>query len=324
MSFGKVSGLQRVRGYCQGLQPGAVMLLQEGQIIADWGETGKRIKLSSIRKSLLSALIGIYAEEGLINLDASLLDLGIDDSPNPLSALEKTTTIRMLLQARSGVYHEHTGGTPEMRERRPKRHQYAPGSHWHYNNWDFNALGTIFEQCTDSEIGGAFKNRLADPLGMQDFRSEDVYYIEGPNSSHRQYHFRMSTRDMARFGQLMMQQGEWDEKTLIPPNWVKESTKATSIAENGAGFGYSWWIDKKGVLFPGVNLPAGSFAAMGALGKYLVIIPENQLVVVHLQTAEWPDNADELLSAQLPGPDKIVDGTQFGELLRLILATVAR
>ena len=78
------------------------------------------------------------------------------------------------------------------------------------------------------------------------------------------------------------------------------------------------------MLFPGVNLPGGSFAAIGALGKYLVIIPEKQLVVVHLQAAEWPDNADELSSSQLPGPDENVDTAKFGKLLRLILATAAR
>ena len=98
------------------------------------------IKISSMRKSLLSALFGIYAPLTHFDLDASLGSLGIDDDP-PLTTEEKQATVRMLLEARSGVYHGYVAGTPAMREGWPKRGSHSPGSFWYYNNWDFNALG---------------------------------------------------------------------------------------------------------------------------------------------------------------------------------------
>jgi CubicO group peptidase (beta-lactamase class C family) len=71
------------------------------------------VKLSSIRKSLLTALYGAPVHDGRINLDDTLEELEIDDDP-PLTQREKQATLRMLLQSRSGVYHSYVGGTPDM------------------------------------------------------------------------------------------------------------------------------------------------------------------------------------------------------------------
>ena len=84
--------------------PASVVVVDHGRVVAEWGDPALRVKLSSIRKSFLGALIGMYAAEGKVDLDRSLGDLGVDDDP-PLTPTEKTATVRMLLEARSGVYH---------------------------------------------------------------------------------------------------------------------------------------------------------------------------------------------------------------------------
>ena len=70
---------------------------------------------------------------------------------------------------------------------------------WFYNNWDFNVLGTIFEQLTKTSIYQAFYNDIATPLHMQDYRVMDgEYYYEPEFSVHPAYHLKMSARDFSK------------------------------------------------------------------------------------------------------------------------------
>jgi CubicO group peptidase (beta-lactamase class C family) len=148
----------------------AVMVTDDGRVVANWGDTARRFRCHSIRKSLLSALYGIYVGEGRISLQSTLADLGIDDVNPSLTAEEKQARVRDLLMARSGVYHRAAGEVPAMDAMRPKAGSHAPGTFWHYNNWDFNALGTIFRERTALSIAEAFQKRIAGPIGMEDFR----------------------------------------------------------------------------------------------------------------------------------------------------------
>jgi len=178
----------------------AMMLIQGGEVVDQWGDIDKKIDCYSVRKTLLSALYGIYASEGVIDINQTLEQLGIDDSPDPLTKEEKQARIEDLLRARSGVYHRVDFETESMTRDRPVRGSHAPGTFWYYNNWDFNVLGTIFEKKTGLKIGDAFYRRIAKPIGMQDFRPDDVFYFGGPASIHPTYHFEITARDLARFG----------------------------------------------------------------------------------------------------------------------------
>lgn len=275
-------GLARARAFSDEIRSSAVMVVQRGKVVAEWGNTTKRTDLASVRKSLLSALIGIAVTEHLINLESTLGELGIDDNPPNITEVEKGATVRQLLQARSGVYHSALYETPMMAAQRPPRSSHAPGTFWYYNNWDFNALGTIYEHATGVGIFEAFDRRIARPIGMQDYRPRDGAYFRGKDSIHPAYPIRMSARDLARFGLLYLRKGNWAGRQIVPRDWVEESTRSYSSSGSGPGYGYLWWTGfLGGALAPTVGLPEDTFSAQGAGGQYAFVIPSLDLVVVH-------------------------------------------
>jgi CubicO group peptidase (beta-lactamase class C family) len=146
------AGLAQARAFSDAIQSSAVVIVQHGKVVAEWGNTTKPTELASIRKSLLSALIGIAVSDHRIKLDSTLGEFGIDDNSPGLTDIEKGATVRQLLEARSGVYHPALYETPDMAKLRPPRGSHPPGTFWYYNNWDFNALGTIYEHATGAGI----------------------------------------------------------------------------------------------------------------------------------------------------------------------------
>ena len=149
--------LEEVRQFAEQSGYAAIMALYDGKVFFSWGEIGRNYLCHSIRKPFLGALYGIHVEQGDIDLDATLEELNIDDIPPVLTPDEKQATVRDLLKSRSGVYHEAAAETPGMVETRPERGSHAPGTFYYYNNWDFNALGTIFGQETGTDIFDEFK-----------------------------------------------------------------------------------------------------------------------------------------------------------------------
>lgn len=304
------------------IRSSAVMIVQGGAVIAQWGDIDKKISSYSVRKSLLSALYGIYAGEGVIHIDQTLEQLGIDDSPDPLTKAERQARVIDLLRARSGVYHSVDFETASMTKNRPPRGSHPPGTFWYYNNWDFNVLGTIFEKQTGLKIGQAFYRRIAQPISMQDFQPEDVYYFGGAASVHPAYHFEITARDMARFGLLYLRHGRWKGKQIVPESWVEKSSHASEMVKsNGVdagGYEYLWWVDYGGVHFPEVAEP-GIYSARGSGAHYLVIIPSLDLVVVH-RTDNDPPVKDAKSIAEMANRTSVSkDREEFGHLLRLIL-----
>ena len=245
----------------------------------------------SIRKPFLGALIGMAVGNGLIDIESTIEELGIDDSPYPLSESEKKATIEQLLLSRSGIYHQAAGETIAMADARPPRGSHAPGSHFYYNNWDFNVLGTIYRKLTGNDIFQAFEDEIAQPIGMQDFSARDgAYSYEYEKSQHPAYFFRMSARDMARFGQLYLNNGKWQGKVIVPESWIYESTHAEAFPDQkGDAYGYLWRI-----ISP--DDPFGPGFYHTGLGVHaLIVLPEKKMVIVHRVDTDkkisitWPE-----------------------------------
>lgn len=300
--------LDEAKKFSETLKTSAVVIVVNGKILYEWGEVDKKYLTHSMRKSFLSALYGPYVEKGIIQLDRTMADLGIDDAP-PLSEQEKTATIRDCLKARSGVFHTAEAENDAMHNLKPPANSLKPGTFWIYNNWDFNVLGTIFEKLTGKDIFKALKEDIADPIQMEQFVPEDGEKYTSGRSIHPSYMFVINARDCARFGLLMLRNGNWNGKQVIPQDWVKESTSYFSDATiyKGDGYGYMWWTAKDHNRFPhlpNVTLKEGVYSARGAGGHYIFVIPEYDMVFVHRVDTFKGDNVT-------PG--------DVGKLLQMIL-----
>ena len=259
----------------------SLMIVRGGKQVWTYGDVTRPSYLASSRKSVLSMLYGGPVSRGEIRLDATLAELGIDDDGG-LLPIEKTARVRDILTARSGVY--HAAGSPGGVDNGPARGSHKPGTFFLYNNWDFNVAGAIFETCTHQTIFGAFARDLAGPLGMQDFdpsRQRMLGYAPR-RSRYLGYHFFLSCRDMAKLGQLMINRGRWNGRQIVPAAWVAESTAlhvpGRETGTSGMGYSYYWWLPsevRRGAAW------AGSFAALGNYGQYIVCLPALDLVVVH-------------------------------------------
>ena len=284
--------LKEAREFSGSLATEAVMVIQRGLIVDAWGDIDRPFELRSMRKSVLSALFGPHIESGKTSLDQTLLELGIDDKNPTLNDDEKQATVADLLTSRSGVFHPANYEGPYWQERRPERNSHPHGTFWWYNNWDFNALGSILEQVAERGIFDEIANRIAAPIGMQDYNpaprpAGHTWYAfdpenENPHSIHPGYDFLLSARDLARFGLLMARAGRWKGEQVIPNAWVAESTRShCSATDMGGDYGFMWWVGDNSVLLPGVSLPSGSFSAFGVGSQALIVIPSWDLVIVH-------------------------------------------
>ena len=273
--------LEGIHQYVEEIGSTSAMIVQHGVVVEAWGDVAHKSNLHSCRKSLLSALIGIAVAEGKIHPDDTLEKLGLDDKPPSLTPEEKQAKVRDLLEARSGIYHPTVYETKGMEEGKPPRGSHAPGTFWYYNNWDFNALGFIYEQAMGMRIFDAFYQKIAQPIGMQDFRPRDGQYITGRDTRFPAYVFDMSARDFARFGLLYLHHGEWKGVQVVPRDWVAASTYPYSNTESG-GYGYLWWTgDGASGERAEIPFPRGSFWAEGHLGQYAVVVPALDLVIVN-------------------------------------------
>jgi CubicO group peptidase (beta-lactamase class C family) len=168
-----------------------------------------------------------------------------------------------------------------MAEKRPDRGSHPPGTFWYYNNWDFNALGGIYEVATRQSIYNALLTDIAIPIGMQDYRPTDGKYVKESSSLFAAYTIRISARDLARFALLYLHGGNWNGRQVVPADWVAASVHPYSDTGAG-GYGYLWWTGDSPT--PGSRnhapFPSGSFWLEGHLGQFAVAVPSLDLVVV--------------------------------------------
>ncbi|MFC3093618.1 hypothetical protein DRW07_09080 [Alteromonas sediminis] len=139
---GFISGrLAKVEKFYNKREFASLLIIKHGAIAVDWGENSRRFLVHSIRKSMLSALYGVHSSD--IDFHKTLLELDIDDN-NTLTKKERSATLLNVISSRSGVYLPAAAEGGQMMSGRPKRGSHAPGSHWWYNNWDFNVAGSAY------------------------------------------------------------------------------------------------------------------------------------------------------------------------------------
>lgn len=265
-------------------------VLHKGKEFFQYGDINDISYIASCRKSILAILMGKYVKNKTINLDMTLDELQIDDVEGLLD-IEKRAKIDHLATSRSGVFHVASNGGYDEKNILP-RGSKEPGSYYVYNNWDFNALGFIFEKLVKNSIYNELENQIAQPLGFQNWdlklqkRSGD-----SKKSKYLAYHMYLSTQDMAKVGQLMLNNGKWNGKQLIPKNWINKiitpvTSKDTvmSRTDNSKklvpdfGYSYMWWTFDS---FRENEIYKGSYSARGFGGQYITVIPKIELVIAH-------------------------------------------
>ncbi len=278
------SKVKELRRYViDSMQTTGLMIIVGGECIFQYGNIESVSYIASCRKSVLSMLYGKYVKNGTIDLNKTIGELGITDHGG-LLPIEQKAKVLHLIQARSGVYHQasNMGSALDNPKRVPERGSVKPGTKFLYNNWDFNAAGTVFEQLTGKSVYVAMEEDLAAPLGFQDWDITKQRYGGNKNKSiHPAYHIHISTRDMARLGYLMLRKGAWNGKQIIAKDWHRKMiSQSTKPEETGPkkrfGYGYMWWLynDSDPAL-------KGAYAAHGAMGQYITVIPELDMVIAH-------------------------------------------
>lgn len=267
----------------------AFVAIDKDQEIFSFGETDKLINLHSLRKPIMSLLIGIAHDKGLIDLSETLGELGIGEFGVELTKVEQSASIRDLLMSRSGIYID-ADAQPEMDKERPKRGQYKPGEYYYYNNFDFNVIGSILKIKTGMTYEACLYKWLAIPLEMQEFSPENVVYgtpFSQVKTLHPAYKTWMSARDLAKIGSMMSQMGVWKGKRIVSETWIRESTRPYHIFSEEDriwprdAYSYLWAIDTE----------KGNIWGTGYGGQYLMVDTLNQLTLVQRH-----DTGNSLLS----------------------------
>jgi len=315
--------LEALRGWLKSLDTTAMVVVVGGRSLFEYGDLSHLSYLASVRKSVLAMLYGKYVEQGKIQLDKTLGDIGFTDEGD-LLPIEKRATIEHLITARSGIYHPASNPGDDTSSAPPRGSQ-RPGTYYLYNNWDFNAAGAVFEKLTGRDIYDALETDLARPIGMQDFdRARQQKSGDPKRSMHLAYHMWLSTRDMARIGLLMLREGNWNGRQVVSKEWAKRITSlVTPFREMNPpyqrslgmpwrwGYGYMWWVwDAPNSQGPFV----GAYTGMGAGGQFITVIPQADMVLAHKVDMQQP------LPAGAAKRTRTVTGGQYNAIVAMLHA----
>ena len=272
------------------LETTGMVILKKGKILFEYGNIEEVSYIASCRKSVLSILYGKYVENGTIDLNQTIGEIGIDEDKGLLE-IEKKATVDHILNARSGVFFEPVNGGYDKKNIL-KRGSVKPGEYFVYNNWDFNVAGSIFEIKSGKSVYQELEEQLAIPLGFQDWNIRNQKKKHKKDKSrHPAYHIYISTRDMAKIGQLMLNNGEWNGEQIISKNWIEKITTTVTPTKTinerygrnesspfQFSYGYMWWLIDNFKHHPDFE---GAYTASGWGGQFITVIPKLDIVVAH-------------------------------------------
>lgn len=278
------------------------MLVKNGKVISEaWWKpfaSANKHTLYSLSKSFTSTAIGLLVDEGKLTVNEPIIKFFPNDLPQEISENLKSMTIKHLLTMNTG----HDSDTmPEFRKfenqtwvksflNHPVIHK--PGSHYLYNTGATYMLGAILHKITGQTLEQYLQPRLFAPLNITGYDWEKS--PQGLNTAG--YGLRVSTEDIAKFGQLYLQKGKWNGQQIISENWVNEASKAQTSSQAGdndwaQGYGYQFWRCKPGF-----------YRGDGAYGQFCMIMPEyNTVLVMTCESFNLQKTMDIAYENLLPG-----------------------
>jgi CubicO group peptidase (beta-lactamase class C family) len=300
--------LEQIAAQAKKGKSNCLVVVREGKIAGEWyfrgtGPTTTR-EVFSVTKSFASTLVGIAQDRG----DLRIRDRASQWIPEWRGTPSQPVTIRDLLSMASGrewslvtdyvgllAASDRTGFAIGLGQAQ------APGKVWVYNNAAVQTLERVLENATGGEVAALARRRLFEPLGMSRTRmttdrAGNAQLFAGIHST---------CRDLARFGVLMLNHGNWRGKQIVSSGWVHQATGRSSTRLNAA-YGYLWWLNHKGVLAGPVaatsmngakslttragrlvpGAPDAMFWALGLGNQLIQVDPGSRTVVVRLGTAE--------------------------------------
>ncbi len=275
---------------------------------------------ASVSKSITSALVGIAIDQGLIQgVDEELFSFFPDYQD--LNIGEKSQiTLHHLLTMTSGLpwYDDDIDGDDSdevimLLHEDPIRFildrplNNTPGTYMEYNSGSTVLLGEIVRRVSGMDLHEFAKQYLFTPLGITNTQWTHCKNAEDITSAGGGLYMR--PRDMAKFGQLYLQEGMWNGQSIISTGWIGESVQNHVISYNrwaehfiDTGYGYQWWLAQ-------FDVDINVFTAMGFGGQYILVFPEKELVIV-ITGGNYEAN-----SSQDPNPFIIFDYIVYDHIL---------
>lgn len=270
----------------------SVMVLRHGHVVAEgWAhpyEPDGLHELFSLSKSFTSTAVGLAAGEGLLSVDDLLLDHLGGQAPAGLDPRWGRVRLRHLLTMTAGHDEDPSGPVFDSPDwvpaffAQPIAHE--PGTHFVYSTAATYMLSAVVQKVTGQRVLDYLRPRLFEPLGIEGATWE----LSPQGIDTGGFGLSLRTRDIAAFGQLLLQDGCWEGRRLLPEGWVGEATRAqvpngdpASDNDWAQGYGYQFWRCRH-----------GAFRGDGAFGQFCVVLPDRDAVVA--MTSGSPDMAAQL------------------------------
>ena len=261
------------------------IMLRHGKVVAEcwWQpETAEtRHVLHSLSKSFTSTAVGLAVAEGKLNIDDKVLKFFPDDAPAEVSENLQAMRVRDLLTMSTGHETEPkvTPETPWVKTFLAHPVKHAPGSVFVYNTPATYMQSAIVQKVTGQTVLEYLRPRLFEPLGI-----ENPQWGTSPQGiTLGGFGLHVRTEDIAKFGQLYLQKGKWNDKQLVPAEWIEKATsfqvpndKTVAGKEKGGkeksdwqqGYGFQFWQCRH-----------GAFRGDGANGQFCIVLPKQDVVI---------------------------------------------
>lgn len=255
------------------------MLLRHGQVIAEgwWDPYQPQLPhmLFSLSKSFTSTAIGMLVAEGKVAVTDKVISFFPDDLPAEISPNLAALTLHDLLSMNTGHEVEVFLRGQENWVRAFLAHPIPrkPGTHFLYNTPATYMCSAILQKVTGITLLEYLRPRLFEPLGIEGPTWETC--PRGINTGG--YGLSVKTEDIAKFGQLYLQKGQWQGQQLVPSAWVQTATREHSDNRNNdlnpnqdwkQGYGYQFWRCRH-----------NAYRGDGAFGQYCVVMPDQDAVL---------------------------------------------
>lgn len=277
--------LAALQSYLDRVNSKAFIVLKDGKLVVEWYFDDFQPENSwywaSAGKTMTATLVGLAQQEGLLSLDSATQTYLGRGWTSCDSVGEAAVTVWHQLTMTAGF--NEAGYRWDCTDDTCLQCQVAPGSRWFYHNAPYTLLTSVVEAATGQRINAYFRSRIGNPIGMQ-----TGGFV--PVGSNRLFFSR--ARDMARFGLLMLNQGQWDGTAILSDTAYFQAMTTPSQGLNPA-YGYLWWLNGQssfmlpntrqvfnGPLIP--NAPTDLIAGLGANDQKLYVVPSQNLVIIRL------------------------------------------